>query len=164
MKEKLLLAIILLGIVSFAYAEGGTCPPGYYPIGGQGASGCAPIPDSEEADEESSPPSVRWADRWGAIAIDNTSSEVGVITSMPSKSKAEKAALAQCRAKGSDACKVKLAYYNQCAAIVWGNTGYNTTHAATKERASEIGMQSCGAEDSNCRVFYADCSLPERIE
>ncbi len=26
-----------------AYAEGG-CPPGSYPIGGQGVQGCAPIP------------------------------------------------------------------------------------------------------------------------
>lgn len=35
--------LLLLGGTDRAWAEG-NCPPGYYPIRGQGARGCAPIP------------------------------------------------------------------------------------------------------------------------
>lgn len=37
-------------------AEGGSCPPGYYPIGGQGYQGCAPIPGGEGEETPGAPP------------------------------------------------------------------------------------------------------------
>jgi hypothetical protein len=95
--------------------------------------------------------------------VDNALSKVGVVTDAPSKHAAERAATADCRAKGGANCVVKLAYYNQCAVIVWGDQGYNIAAAATVGEATGIGMKSCGKADANCQVFYTGCSFAKRL-
>lgn len=56
----------LLGLSFFlfgqtAFAEG-NCPSGYYPIGGQGVSGCAPMSSGSSGAPQ---PSGQWDTRWG---------------------------------------------------------------------------------------------------
>lgn len=145
-----------------AFAEG-RCPPGYYPVDTPGVAGCAPIPVIPQTGPARSA-QPQWETRWGAIAIDGTNSVVGAVTGMQSKRKAEKAAIKQCRAKGGDRCEVELAYYNQCGVIAWGDTGYVTAGSATVPEASELAVRQCNQSTSNCRVYYADCSLPEHIQ
>lgn len=149
-----------------ALSEGGTCPDGYYPQTGGGVSACIPIPGYEDAQPQQ--PQIRWATRWGAIAIASKSvsggsSVVGATTSQVSKAKAQKTAIAECRNKGGAKCVVKLAYYNQCAVIVWGDAGYNLVNEATLEKATSTAMRSCSKADKNCQIYYAACSLPERV-
>lgn len=162
---KTVLFLFLLAIANIAYAEGGTCPPGYYPVSSPGVMGCAPIPNYNQNNVSATPTSERWATRWGAIAIDDTSADTGLgtVSDMPSKRKAEQVALSKCRENGAAACKLKLSYYNQCAAIAWGDTGYNAARAATVEEASEISIRECSANHANCKIYYSECSLPERI-
>lgn len=50
-----LVAFGLVGGVHSALAEG-NCPPGMYPIGGQGVQGCAPIPGAAGASTSPSTP------------------------------------------------------------------------------------------------------------
>ena len=111
---------------------------------------------------------IRWATRWGAIAIASKSTSggstvVGAATSKASKAKAQKAAIAECRSKGGAKCSIKLAYYNQCAVIVWGDAGYNLVNEVSLDKATSAAMQSCKKLDKNCQVYYAACSLPERL-
>lgn len=61
--------VLCAAVVAFSsvdlHAEG-NCPPGYYPIGGQGGAGCAPILRSQE--KIASPParsSGYWIKTWG---------------------------------------------------------------------------------------------------
>lgn len=151
---------LTLGWSSAAFAEG-SCPPGYYPIGGGGASGCAPMPAGTSDLAASGP---RWADRWGAISIDEMTASVGAVTGYPSKKQAEKAAIAKCRASGGGkGCGVSLSYYNQCAVIGTGARFSNTYGAATVEAASKLAMDDCNANTTNCRIYYSGCSLPERV-
>lgn len=63
--------LLLLGGVDRAWAEG-NCPPGYYPIGGQGARGCAPIPGGATGSTGSSEirlatPTGKWTKTWGQL-------------------------------------------------------------------------------------------------
>ena len=82
---------------------------------------------------------------------------------LPSKGKARAAALAQCRATGGGArCKVKAQYRNGCGAIAWGDTRYSTATGHDKETATSLAIEDCGKYTSNCKVYYGDCSLPER--
>jgi hypothetical protein len=66
--------MVLVSVWPFhAVAEGG-CPPGMYPIGGQGVQGCAPIPGASGASSQQLPaplprPTGRWHKTWGAMAI-----------------------------------------------------------------------------------------------
>ncbi|MBJ8417726.1 DUF4189 domain-containing protein [Acinetobacter courvalinii] len=109
-------------------------------------------------------PQPVWADRWGAISADGIIGSLGIAVDMPSKSKAEKAAIAECQSKGGKNCKVDISYYNQCAAMILGDKNYNTSSAATKEKAIELGMRTCNKEgDSNCRVYYSGCSTAVRV-
>ncbi|KAF1716644.1 DUF4189 domain-containing protein [Pseudoxanthomonas wuyuanensis] len=112
--------------------------------------------------QQSSPQEV-WIDRWGAIAADGPSGILGATTGMGSKRKAEKAALAECRSKGGGACKIDMAYRNQCVALVTGDSVYFVRAAVTIAEASHLGVSSCVEEDTNCRVYYSACSLAERI-
>ena len=167
MKVKWLFAPSLLGLAGLAYAEGG-CPSGMIPHRGTDITSCGPIPPGYYSNDNSVipraiEPPVRWTDTWGAITVDNALSKVAVVTDQPSKRAAEEAAAADCRAQGGANCVVKLAYYNQCAVIVWGDQGYNIAAAATVDEATGIGMKTCDKADANCQVFYAGCSFAKRL-
>jgi hypothetical protein len=162
------LLMLLGGVV---HAEG-NCPPGYYPIGappGQGGpQGCAPIPgdnnNQQQAQPQPPPPPPQWASQWGAIATDGPGGHLGVATNLSSKSEAEQVAMADCQAKGGTNCKIETWYSNGCAAMVVGDSGHNSNNAATLDEATQLGMKTCSASDTNCHVYYSACSLPVRIQ
>ncbi|KAF1707042.1 DUF4189 domain-containing protein [Pseudoxanthomonas sacheonensis] len=170
MKSKWLLMLGLLSISGFAWAEGG-CPSGMIPYSGTDLSSCGPIPagyygnnNDNNSASQAYRPSVRWATTWGAIATDGIKGSLGTAVRMPSKEEAKRTALSQCRANGGLNCEVDLEYYNQCAVMVVGDKGYNTARAATIEKATQLGEKTCSSTDTNCRVYYADCSLAKRIQ
>lgn len=111
-------------------------------------------------------PTVRWADRWGAIAVDNAkdSAGIGVAVEMASQRKAKAAVMNDCRSKGGAQCEVVLVYYNQCGVLVAGNAGYTSMRAATAERAADLGLKQ-GVSDGleNCKVYYSGCSYSVRV-
>lgn len=110
------LIFLLVLTPNFARAEGG-CPPGQYPIGGQGAVACAPMPQNNS--QPQARPLGKWIKTWGAIAMGSIDSVVnyGVSTGKFSKSEAQNEAMAKCASHGEKDCTVKLTYFNQCAAI-----------------------------------------------
>ena len=144
----------------FAKAEGG-CPSGQYPANPPAVNICYPIPDTEDSSPQQS--TVHWQTRWGAIATDNLNGKLGASVGAKSKRIATKAAVAQCRSNGGTKCIVDIAYYNQCAVMILGEKKYNTASAATLEQARDIGMKACSLSNQNCRVYYSDCSLAERV-
>jgi hypothetical protein len=158
----------LLGFSGLSYAEGGTCPPGYYPIGGQGAAGCAPIPNDQDSGRRGFVDlQAQWQKTWGAIAIDETVNDggIGTVTGLPDKQAADGAALAQCRASGgSDGCELLLSYQNQCAVIVSGASYLNTHSAETVELASSSAVLKCSERTTGCKIYYSACSAPTRVQ
>ena len=173
------LLIAVMALASFsAYAEG-VCPPGQYPIGGQGVVGCAPIPGGGGATQGASAPrpTGKWETRWGAVADDATSRNLatGVSTSQKSKRAAVAAAIDDCKSAGGKSCKLRLAYYNQCVAIAdptmefvrsqpEGSLSSNNVSAAeTVERAKSNAMRDCEKAGSGqqCSIVYSACSMSE---
>ena len=160
--KALILALFALGSHS-ALAQGGSCPDGFYPIGGQGASGCAPMPGHSGGGDyaEQPGPQPTWLKTWGAIAFSKTNTAVGLAIGERSKREAEEVALRDCRsAGGSDGCWVDMTYHNQCAAIAWGTNYGTAAGAGTKEIASELAVSACSKRTENCRVLYTACSEP----
>ncbi|MCU1127950.1 DUF4189 domain-containing protein [Stenotrophomonas maltophilia] len=158
----LLVILCLLGIQS-VHAEG-RCPPGQYPIGGQGAGGCAPIPGGASGEGASPRPTGRWLKTWGAIAT-AASGEAGASTGQRTRSAAEKEAVAQCSRGGADNCRVTMAYKNQCVALITPSSvdkgGSVTWRAETEALASKLAMDECTERGSRgCKVFYSACSTP----
>lgn len=155
-------------LLLMAPASGFACPPGTVPQQGIGWQGCAPVPGTNPISPTDTSPQEIWSDRWGAIAVDSVQSgSVGfsAVTGMKRKGQAERAALSSCRSKGGTNCEVKISYHNQCAALIWGDRGFNTSSAASAGEATQIGLEKCyRAKDSNCEVFYSGCSAPERIQ
>lgn len=166
MNFKPLLTVGLLFISSSAWAQ--QCPPGI----AHGTPGCIP-PDNPasplyQPNEPVAPPMI-WADRWGAIAIAphsaaGNSGVVGASVGLSSRGEARKVAMAECRAKRGEGCKIELAYFNQCAVIVWGDNGYLTQGAATVGEASRLGIKECSKHDVNCQIYYSNCSMAERVQ
>ncbi|WP_421567375.1 DUF4189 domain-containing protein [Stenotrophomonas sp. PD6] len=165
-------------VTSFhAFAEG-ACPPGQYPVGGQGVQGCAPIPGGGGAGAAPSAPRAtgKWETRWGAIAEDSSANvrgvplATGVSESKRSKREAEKVAVEQCRAGGGLKCEVTATYNNQCIAVAdpmprsqGGPGGRSSTYSAgTAEQAKDLAMKGCSvAENSGCSITYSACSMSE---
>jgi hypothetical protein len=160
----------LLLLSGTVHAEGG-CPPGQYPITGQGWQTCNPIPgyaqnqgQAATAQPQQQPPE-RWQDHWGAIATYISNGSVGMVTNLPSQSSAENAALVDYQSKHGSTCRIELSYRNQCAAFVVGDKGYNTNASTSIDEATRKGMQICtNAGHSNCHVLYSACSMPVRIQ
>lgn len=139
------------------------CPPGTIPYGtGQGQNMCGP----DDSQQQSSPrPPLQWASQWGAIATDGPGGSFGASTNMPTQQSADNAALADCRSKkGSSTCAVEIAYVNQCAAMVAGDSGYNTKAGLTIDLAIQAAMKVCSAADTHCYAYYTGCSMPVRIQ
>jgi hypothetical protein len=164
MKIRALYLFCLLAISNSAFAEG-NCPDGMVPIGGGGVVGCMPIEGSQNTTPTQ--PQGRWVTRWGAIAIGSTASGggVGFSTNMIGKRQANKAAIAACKADGGgQTCAVKLSYYNQCAVIAWGDAQYTAQGKETIEAATKLAMSRCSKETTNCKIVYAECSLPVWVQ
>jgi hypothetical protein len=171
MKPLIALALLLACLFHMPHAWA-QCAPG---IPEAGNPECLPPDDPNSPYYQSSNgqsnghmppprPVVRWADRWGAIVIDNNNGRAGNSTNYSSKSEAVNAAMNDCIAHGGQQCKVQLAYYNQCAAIAWGDTSYITYGGPTKENAELLALHSCGKATTNCKIVYTACSLPARVQ
>lgn len=168
MNAKLLLAIMLLIVARFAYAEGGTCPPGYYPIGGQGASGCAPIPNYDQSNAQAAPAGPRWKTTWGAVAMstNSDSGDVGTSVGKYSKREASREAIQKCEAGGSK-CKLSLAYHNQCVVIAWASENGKPVGGAVQTQggpsidvASKLALAACSKvrNGGECTIVYSECT------
>lgn len=169
MRFKFLMLCFLMAAAHGAHAEGG-CPPGQYPIGGQGAAGCAPIPQSG-AVEQSNQPAGRWIKTWGAIAMGMVDGvpNYGVPVGEKSKAEAESDAVMRCAKRGATGCEVLLSYFNQCAALsepigedgkISGNVV--AVGSATVELAESRALEKCARENAgaHCEVSYKACSTP----
>ena len=150
----------------------GACPPGFYPIGGQGVQGCAPIPGAAPSNQgpSSNPgpptPTGRWHDTWGAVAGSSSTSWAGSATDQPSKARAEKVALQKCADEGAKDCSVLMSYYNQCFAWVvpvskskGSRSGMGT--GQTLDIATAVANKKCiDTTGRACEMFYSDCAKP----
>jgi hypothetical protein len=169
--------LILLMVPLLARAEGG-CPPGQYPIGGQGVQGCAPIP-GQGGGSGASPaprPTGKWEDRWGGIASDasvrapGVEIPTGISESKLSKREAVSSAMSQCEKLGGKKCKMLVTYYNQCAALAdptvggAGPPGRSAAGRAEKKgQAESLAVAQCEkvSNGRSCSVVYSGCSMSE---
>ena len=153
-----------------ALAEG-NCPPGFYPIGGQGVQGCAPIPGAQStgagAPVVDAPrvPTGRWHDSWGALAASPSTAWAGAATGESNKQRAESIALEKCREHGPTDCRVMMSYYNQCAAWVVPKSkkggGSGIGRGPTIERAIAQANKICtDPSGAGCEAVYTDCTKP----
>lgn len=170
--------LVLLGVLGFqallsplaANAEG-NCPPGHYPIGGQGVQGCAPIPGAAASQQRAVPqpaaPTSRWGTRWGAVAASDSTSDAGAAAGRRAKAAAISDAMADCRRNGAPDCKIMAEYSNQCFAWVSPDGGDGKGlgglgEGMTPELALKKAMSYCDNPKGNgCKVAYSACSLPE---
>ncbi|MGO1072780.1 DUF4189 domain-containing protein [Lysobacter sp. CA199] len=120
------LPLLGLLVVGAAYADG--CPDGTItnPIGAGGQPQCVPGANHQNWGGSGSSGGPKYARRWGAFAGDSASGKIGLAGGMPSKRKAERAAIAQCQSKGGANCKVEMAYYDQCGVMAYGGGYMNT--------------------------------------
>ena len=168
------LSLIFLALPFSAAAEGG-CPPGQYPVGDSRAPGCAPIPGGAGGAAASSPtPTGKWETRWGAIAEDEAPVQAGgniatgAAVSQKTKRSASSLAIAECKKLGGSNCKIRLVYYNQCAAMAdpvgLHVQGAKTiaSRAKTLQEAKDLALAECkGTIGQECGIVYAACSMSE---
>ncbi|MBB5864619.1 DUF4189 domain-containing protein [Xanthomonas sp. 3058] len=157
--------IILVMLNAFpALAEQG-CPPGQYPIGGQGAAACAPIPQGNSINQAPRPLG-KWLKTWGAIAHDPVDGVLGVSSGKISKRDAEKDALMKCTEAGGTRCKDWASYQNQCAAVAGPQkNGVNVAGALQFSRGPSLEDVKHNAENEcasssglTCAILYSNCS------
>lgn len=163
MKVQALAFLSLLVLSGSAFAEGG-CDPGYTPVnngqnwtcipGGNDTSTVQPQSNSTKR------PSGYWEKTWGAIAPSPKGGVLGTAVGAKTKQAAERLALSDCKAKGGGACKVNLAYHNQCAVMIVGDKYLTSYSNATIEEAANRGLKECNADNTGCRVYYSACTEP----
>jgi len=173
MKRMVCLFVLALASGS-AFAEG-SCPPGSYPIGGQGVQGCAPIPQTGSGEPRRMVPDGKWETRWGAVAEGKNAADpngptaTGVAVSQKSKKAATQLALQECKRAGGRECEIRIDYYNQCVALAdptaaarnSGATLSSIVRAETLSQASAMAKQRCEVGGQQCEVIYSACSLSE---
>ena len=156
---QMLCAIVFTMAATKLFAEGGTCPEGYYPVNSPGVMGCAPIPGSGLPQEQV----IEWEDRWISVAFGKNG--FGAAVDMPSKRKAEKLAIANCKQMGGLDCHINLTTYNQCIAVAGGGHTAPTAGASNKKIAESIVMKDCADDrlNSSCEIYFSACSYPVQV-
>ncbi|MCP3044108.1 DUF4189 domain-containing protein [Xanthomonas euvesicatoria] len=155
---------ILLSSCLNAYAEG-NCPPGYYPIGGQGVVGCAPMGGGGQPSGNQLSPTGQWDTRWGAFAIDREAGIVGTSANRKTKSDARKEAKRACEEQGGKKCDPYFFYKNQCAAIANSSVANKSmfSRAENLDEVEKNALAGCSAEagGAKCVIMYSGCSKSE---
>lgn len=158
---QLVPACLILILATAVRAEGG-CPPGEMPYNAtapmgsaQSMASCGPIP--------SNTPARQWSSRWGALADDGAGS-FGSSANESSKKRAEKSAVADCKARGGTKCAVYMTYRDQCIALASSDVTSTTARAPDETSAQQDSLAGCkrGSNGAECRVHYSGCSLPAR--
>lgn len=147
-------------------ALSGTTGAQQCPAGLAGMPNCLPPdhPASPHAGRGSRPRGAAlWEDRAAAVAMGKSASGFTATAPMQSKRLAERAAMAGCKEKGGQGCKVVLSYINSCAALVWGLDYRSGAYGRTVEEAAGIASRECAAKTEDCQVFFSACSLPVRV-
>jgi hypothetical protein len=109
-------------------------------------------------------PKAVWADRWGAIAVDENTGKAGTVEGQPSKSSANSVALEECAKNGGMSCSILLTFHNQCAAVAQhpGEGELSASGNPTKEGAEQDAIARC-PEGNACKIVYSKCSFAERV-
>ena len=154
------LAGLLLALGAEAQQLNNPCPGGGVPSGGRCVS---PAEANANRGGGSSRPVYTeiWENRFGAIASDPNSAEVGVSENEVSKRQAEKVAKERC---GSSSCRITISVRNSCQAAAWGGGHAGYGGADTKEDATTIALNNCSSKGHTCEVKYVGCSLPVRVK
>ncbi|MGH8039935.1 MAG: DUF4189 domain-containing protein [Pseudomonas sp.] len=166
---KIVLAIFLLILSSGVRAEG-ACPPGQYPVGGQGVQGCAPIPGAgawqqspgnasylsqmEDAAATAIAAAARAANKekirqdttrdwWGVIVV---STQDGVWNaSLNAKTTNDATVDAMTRCKGT--CTPVLSFANSCMAPAYSSEGgMYWSPGESREKAAAGAVAVCTAK------------------
>ena len=138
------------------------CPPGKYPIAGQGWNYCADVPGATGSPVRGAPP-ASWRSRWVALSTDLAAGVLGTGQSSVSGKRAKEISLLDCESKGGADCRTDLTVENGCLAVSVGAKMFNTDFAETKRDAEEAAMKRCNGIDTECHVYYSECAFPEKI-
>ena len=166
LQSTAMIAFLLLG--NTALAEG-NCPPGYFPIGGQGVQGCAPMGGSSGQGSAGLPPpppspTGEWIKTWGALAKSRDSDLVGASNGERTKALAERVAVERCSAEGASDCRVNFTYMNQCMAYaipVSGRGMAMLSKGPSRKDAHAEALKHCRDDSgAKCDITYSACSEP----
>lgn len=144
------------------------CAPGVAPAGNPG---CIPQdrPESpyfhgnpDQLGSSAPTPTAVWANRWGAIVADTKNGKTGVSTAQASRNAATRLAMNECNKHGGLRCELILAYHDQCAAVAYGSGLMGYAGSPTEMEAKQLALKKCA--NTECKVVYSACSLPERIQ
>jgi hypothetical protein len=167
MKIGFSIAFLLLFAFASQVAQAeGRYPPGQYPVGGPGVSGCAPIPGygGRQGGRGVPVPAGEWVTTWGAIAESPTTDLMGISVGERSKEEAEQAALRRCASESDPNCTISIAYHNQCIAVAKPSSEQGAGRAAgapTVEEAIGTAILKCSdTGGGHCYIFYSKCSEP----
>lgn len=156
MRAKLSFALCLLGVAGLAYAEGGTCPPGYYPQNSPGVMGCAPIPNYG-GDSEVYAPLPPPPDYYAAYAADPEHERLFWSTFRRSAGAAVSVAVEACNKSTGKACKSLGWFSNQCGALaLTQNRQIFSGHDENWRGAGQEAMEACNLDSpasSLCRLW-----------
>lgn len=162
--SRFMVALALtIGCTAVAMAEG-RCPPGQYPIGGQGMAGCAPIPAGETT-EYRSKAKPYFIPTWGSIAV-SSDRVFGMSQHHKQDVDATNAALQACRKQGGRDCQSMITFKGGCAAAVAPDNGQGQLYFQSADSGGEAmvaAMKACEAGGKgNCQFVDFTCSEPDQ--
>jgi len=162
-----LMITTLVAVTPGVMAEG-RCPPGHYPIGGQGVEGCAPMGGSNYTSGSSGylRPSGRWKLTWGGVAAAKNG-VVGLLGGARSRRLAEEGAMSVCREEGGEECNVVMSYKNACVAgakSAGGEVNDSYVTGPSVEVAASRALSRCNSIGGvDCETFLTGCTEPKYI-
>lgn len=170
-----LAVFVLLTLVSFSAFAEGACPPGQYPIGGQGVVGCAPIPGAWQAapgtgkylsaveaaaaaelsarfqaEEVARIRDETVRDWWGVVVVSTEKGSWNVALNEEDEQKALVEAMKEC----PGTCTPVLKFANSCLAPAYSEQGgmYWSPGESRKDAGAAAVKQCAAAGGTGCQT------------
>ncbi len=142
--------LLLLG-TGGAHAEGGSCPSGYYPIGGQGTIGCAPLPGAGNQQAPQAAPSSSYA----AIAWHPDAADIWVDGNYTGPNAAERGALEMCNQMMGGGCTSTGEWSNSSMTVIRDRAGnfYNSWNGQDRAGRGQALAECSAKQLLPCEVF-----------
>ena len=119
---------------------------------------------NQQNNNNNSQPVVMKPSSYGAFVHNKKTNSIGESSRKSTSNEALRSAYIKANCKTEKDCAVVSTYQNQCVALAWGKSFFESRGGNTETAAKKSALSACGKASKNCQVVMTSCSPAGEID
>jgi hypothetical protein len=144
---------------SYCYYANGSCPTHL--------AGTSYIPPSclpQQQTPTNTRPVPPKPSSYGAFVHNKKTNAIGESSRKSTSNEALRSAYIKANCQTENDCAVVSTYQNQCVALAWGKSFFESRGGNTETAAKKSALSACGKASKNCQIVMTSCSPAGEID